>query len=421
MEPAKRARAAPGERGEFGAIIRRARHAAGLTLAELGDQTGYSASQVSRYERGLAPLSDMAVLRRFATALAIPPQVFGMTAQPMPGKGGHNHVITATARRSLPGAPTVTGASRREDGDDPVRRRQLLANLGVTAAAAAGSTLNGAARAGESTAPGDLLIARVRDAMLGLGPSPRDCSLQQLQTDLTAALADFHACRYHHLANRLPRLITTGHALASADDQAANALLADTYTLVTRTLIKLDPDQQLGWMAADRATAMATACMNAAERGLLIQSASYSAAKRGDRAAMRELTDEAAAIAARLGGRTLLRDHGGGFSPATVELHRISAEYSLGEAGTALIAAQRIAPARLPTIERRARYFTDIAHAHGQLGHRPQCLNALLAAERQAPDEVHARPAVRTLVSGLLVSGRTTPELRGLAARCGLA
>jgi hypothetical protein len=51
---------------QFGAIVRGARTAQGLTLAELGHRTGYSAAQVSRYERGLAPLTDIAVLRRFA-------------------------------------------------------------------------------------------------------------------------------------------------------------------------------------------------------------------------------------------------------------------------------------------------------------------------------------------------------------------
>ena len=47
-------------------------------------------------------------------------------------------------------------------------------------------------------------------------------------------------------------------------------------------------------------------------------------------------------------------------------------------------------------------------------------MSALLAAEREAPEETHARPAVRDLVSSLLVTGRTGPELRGLAARCGI-
>jgi hypothetical protein len=135
---------------------------------------------------------------------------------------------------------------------------------------------------------------------------------------------------------------------------------------------------------------------------------------------MRELTDEAASIAAQLRGRVLLRDHGGGFSSATVELHRVSAENYAGDPGAAVKAAVRIVPASLPTTECRARYWTDTARAYANWGRREDCVSALLAAEREAPQEAHARPAVRDLVSSLLVTGRTGPELRGLAARCGI-
>jgi len=135
---------------------------------------------------------------------------------------------------------------------------------------------------------------------------------------------------------------------------------------------------------------------------------------------MRELTDEAASIAAQFGGRVLLRDHGGGFSAATVEPHRVSAENYTGDPGAALAAALRIVPASLPTTERRARYWTDTARAYANWGRREDCVSALLAAEREASEETHARPAVRDLVSSLLVTGRTGWELRGLAARCGI-
>jgi transcriptional regulator with XRE-family HTH domain len=37
----------------------------GLTQAELGNRTGYSAAQVSRYERRVTPLTNVTVLRRF--------------------------------------------------------------------------------------------------------------------------------------------------------------------------------------------------------------------------------------------------------------------------------------------------------------------------------------------------------------------
>jgi transcriptional regulator with XRE-family HTH domain len=62
----------------LGAVVRGIRTARGMTLAELGNRTGYSAAQVSRFERGIAPLTDIAVLRRFADALAIAPQTLGL-------------------------------------------------------------------------------------------------------------------------------------------------------------------------------------------------------------------------------------------------------------------------------------------------------------------------------------------------------
>jgi len=59
--------------------VRSVRLAQRLTLAQVGRRAGYSAAQVSRYERGITPLTNITVLRRFADALAIPPQRFGLT------------------------------------------------------------------------------------------------------------------------------------------------------------------------------------------------------------------------------------------------------------------------------------------------------------------------------------------------------
>jgi hypothetical protein len=448
-----------------GVIVRRARRAQGLTLAELGTLTGYSAAQVSRFERGLAPMTDITVLRRFAAALRISPQVFGLTEQPPHHGQRHSHVIgVANPYPCLP-PPRVSGKPPWEDGDDPVRRRRVLAHLTATAAAVANSYVPvGRTTQADEVAPGDLLIGGVRDAMLGLGPVSTPVPADRVRAEITYALTDFDACRYGRLAHRLPWLIRAVHALtADGDTPQHHTLLAKVYLLTTRVLIKLD-DQQLAWMAADRtrvtadisgdALTAAEAARNlavlarragwyaqalsialtaadvpglrngeracAAERGLLIQSAAYTAARSGDRSGMRQLTDHAAAITIELGGRTWLPDHGGGFSIATVQLHRISAENSLGDPAAALTAARALTPAHLPTVERRARYYTDIAAAFGRWGRRDECLRALLAAEHHAPEETHSRPAVRALVSGLLVSGRTTPELRGLATRCSI-
>jgi len=76
-----------------------------MTLVELGKRTGYSAAQVSRYERGVASLTDIAVLRRFAAALAITPEAFGLAAAEGSGEEQHPPRMTGNpSRADLPGA-----------------------------------------------------------------------------------------------------------------------------------------------------------------------------------------------------------------------------------------------------------------------------------------------------------------------------
>ncbi|MEU5148713.1 hypothetical protein AB0G42_16175 [Streptomyces yangpuensis] len=121
-----------------------------------------------------------------------------------------------------------------------------------------------------------------------------------------------------------------------------------------------------------------------AVRRLLVQSASYTLVRRGDRDGMRELTNEAAAIAKELGGATLLCDHGGGFSRLTVQLHKISAENHAGDPRAALDATRPISLKALPSVERRSRALGDIAVTYDRLGRRSDCVRTLLAAVSRA-------------------------------------
>lgn len=415
-----------------GIVVRSARVERGWTQNELAGRLHCSRSTVSRIETGARGSVDADLLRHLARVLGISPATLG---------------VTATVAAEPP-------------AEDDVRRRQLLSNLAVTAAAAAVGTpaaLAASARASATASHGADLAARLGAAMLGTGPAMPLIPADRLKAGLAAATGDYHACRYGRLADLLPRLLTSGQA-AAGDGTAG--ILAEIYTLATRLLIKLD--DELAWIAGDRAATIASACGRplvaaeaarnlavlarragrhaeatqivlraaghddlqgpapalTAERGLLVMSAAYTAAHTGDQSGMRELTAQAGGLAGELPAGVVLRDHGGGFGHAAVALHLISAEFAAGDPSAAIAAARRVPPARLPTVERRARYYTDLARAYGMWGRREETLRALLAAERAAPEETHARPAVRDLVTGMLVSGRTTPELRGLAARC---
>ncbi|MGI5292682.1 hypothetical protein ACQEVF_56555 [Nonomuraea polychroma] len=304
-----------------------------------------------------------------------------------------------------------------------MRRRQLLTNLALTAAAATSSPLLHAGAPVSEADAGDLLTTRIRDAMLGLCQASADVPAEQLHTALAFAHADFHACRYLSLAERLPLLLATAHAAADGTTGSAG-LLAEVYTLITRMLVKLD-DQQLGWMTADRARVLAAG----ADRPLLVAEAARQLAVLARKAGWH---DQAMTIALTAADHPALVDQpddprhiaerGPLLQSAAYTAARSGdqAIYAAGDVGAAIMAARQIRPANLPTTERRSRYYTDVARVHNLAGGRDRCLAALLAAERHAPEETHSRPAVRGLVQSLLISGRTSPDLRGLARRCGI-
>ncbi|MFK0173442.1 helix-turn-helix domain-containing protein [Streptomyces sp. NPDC090306] len=82
-----------------------------MTLDHLGKLTGYSAAQVSRYERGKSPLTDMRVLGRFARALDIPPQDLGLAPGPATGEesAGPNVAPVRVTREPEPAGIAALG------------------------------------------------------------------------------------------------------------------------------------------------------------------------------------------------------------------------------------------------------------------------------------------------------------------------
>jgi transcriptional regulator with XRE-family HTH domain len=457
---AKRATASQRPDSQAGAIVRAARLAAGLTLAELGDLCGYSASQISRYERGRQRLTDITLLRRFAEALAIPPQSLGLT----PDSAEHRrHADTGPIEHVMPiSGPNLSGKFQSEGGDDPVRRRELLAR----AAGLAGAAALGLPSATRPQAPGD--PGGHLDNLLYGSASAEPVSLTTLRTITAQARAYFQTAHYERLAAVLPQMIATATATRDSatggKQAAASALLADAYIVAANFVVKLN-DDPVAWALADRALqaaqagddplttadarrAVATALRRTGRPakarellmtaihdiepagragpdqlsvyGTLLEVAAYTAAVDGNRAAASELIGEAKTAAARLGRDANYRFTA--FGPANVTLYQVSIAQVLGDNGTAIEHAKALRPTVIPTAERQGRYWIDVARAYHQWGKPEPCYRALLAAEHAAPAEVRYRPPVHRITEGLLrTSHRTSlPGLPAFARRIGM-
>ncbi len=439
-------------RPEPGAVVRIARTAHRWSQAELGRRCGYSASQVSRWETGRVPLRDVDLLRTLAAVLALPPAVFGLAPPGDTAKRGSRPAIAARHRVVRVTTPQV-------EEDDPVRRRAFLrlAGLAGTAMAWPGTATALAA----DVDPARVLARQVGDVLLGPARTGDPVPVDVLRAALAVARSEFAACRYLPLADRLPVLLGAAEATAAdRPDPAAQGVLAESYNLATRALIKLEASG-LEWLSADRAlhaartgedpltlaeaqrliasvarraghhdraqalTLAAADHLDVTRRnappqhlamyGSLYCSAGYAAARAGDRDRANDLLTEADNAVARLAGDP--ERHRAAM--ANLVSHKVSAAYLLGDAGTALAHARSLPPAAIPTTERRARLLVDTAMAYAQWDKPDQAYRTLLAAERAAPGEIRTRNAVRHLVTDLMASPRQAamPGLPALAGR----
>jgi len=433
--------------------------AQGLSLAELGARVGYSAAQVSRYERGIAPLTDITLLRRFAAALGLPPGLFGLS--PAGGEDAARHAVASVKDRPRGARGNTVDPERQwEDGDDPVRRRELL--VGLTSMSAA--VLLPVSQVSPGTGP-DQVIARLEEILAGHPAEAAPTAARVLETRLAAAWQAFNSCHYQALARQLPALVSA--ASASCDEaaghskQACCAALADAYILVSELAQKAGEDG-MSWVAADRALAAARdsgdpATIAAASRavaiamrrlghydaattmltstalrlgadhgappaavlaayGSLLCTAAYASAQNAQRHHALDLIAEAAAAATRMGAGTAGRNM---FSGVNVEVYQIGIHTALGDSARALDHARAVIQPQLPTSERRARFCIDTARAWHQHGRPDRAYQALLVAERQSPEEIR-RSSVKGLITTIIQEPGTHPYgLRQFAERVG--
>ncbi|AXI78454.1 helix-turn-helix domain-containing protein [Peterkaempfera bronchialis] len=112
------------------------------------------------------------------------------------------------------------------------------------------------------------------------------------------------------------------------------------------------------------------------------------------------------------------------FGPTNVGIHYVSLNTDLGRYGHAVAASGGVRPPVLDAPGRAAAFHADLGRSLAHLrGRGPDAVTELLAAERTAPQRIHANPMVRETVSALVdrpLPSRTARELRALAHRMGV-
>jgi len=343
------------------------------------------------------------------------------------------------------------GEDRETDtGGKTTKRRAFI----KSAAIAAGVGLaDGIEQPDQSTAA----VARLRDALIPNEPtSGTALTPADLVRAVTRAHRDFTAARYADLADDLAELIPLAR---DASDSADLAVAAQVYHLATRTLIKLSASPY-AWVSAHQGEQAAHAsgdlrAIGEARRdlaslfhramdygkarditastaellrprlpsasasawgsyGALMSTGAIAAARLEDRDNALSMLGEAEE-AARHAPRLVL-------SPGHVVTYRIGVSIVLGDAGIAIEHARNIIPDEIPTLERRASYYTGIAEAYTLWGKTDRAVRALLAAEKIAPFEVR-RTGPRQVITDLLYRDRHSrlSGLRALARRSGAA
>lgn len=426
----------------LGKLIAKGRRRKGWPQRDLAAMIDKSESWVSQAERDVIPVNSLETLRCISDVLDLPlPELLAAAPPGRRSASAHRRPASTRVGRNL--GP--------EEGDDPMRRRELLAATAVVFA----SPLTSAppAEATTLTPLEDLLLYGTVTA-----PEGSDISPAGVACAVKAARQDFRAARYDTLAQTLPGQIAQAQALGPVEVSAT--AVADLYNIAARLCIKLGEDGLVA-ITADRALNSARSGGDAltiaeahrmvssawrrqghfaratdiavraaqdvradvsisesarlAAGSSLLATAAYTAAKMGDRhtahALIREAAETAKADRTTADART---DTG----LQQVLLHELSVHYLLGDAGQAIDLARTVDPTVLPTAERQGRFFIDVARCFDQWGKPEQCYRALLAAERAAPQEIR-RGAVKDLAGGLLRHDRSLPGVRAFAGRAG--
>jgi transcriptional regulator with XRE-family HTH domain len=268
--------------------------------------------------------------------------------------------------------------------------------------------------------------------------------VHRLDQEVAYAWTTFQCAGYRQVIDLVPTLLAEAQRTHARDPGTGRVPLVEAYRITASLLVKLG-DADLAWLAADRAMLAATGdrelvaaaavqlgqVLRVAGRarearsvtraaayriappmieygspaelslcGTLLVQAALAAAQHRDGAAVAELFDEAADLAARVGdGHDHYRT---GFGPTAVDLARTAAAVELGDARDAVAWHEKAIGRdgwRWLSVEHRAAHLVDVARAYLQVGDSSNAGRVLVEAERIAPAEIRQRPAARDVLA----------------------
>jgi transcriptional regulator with XRE-family HTH domain len=308
----------------------------------------------------------------------------------------------------------------------------------------------------EHPAVAEVRVALSR-ALLAPAPGP-PCSLESMRNRVKHAWAGWRMSRTQYLALGavLPSLLTDAIALvryaSEQDRRAANKLLTHVYLLAQRfaycvgaaalatrctdrALLAADQadDPELlalaGWasamtsLAAGQPTEATEIALCAGEhilhpsnehaaalRGSLLLFAAMGAARACHPADAWRYWDEASVFAEQL-RRDYQHPHTQ-FSGANVAVYGVAIDVETGNAKAAASRAALLDPREIPSTNRRAQHYIDVARGHHQAGRASEVLPALLSSVAESRETIVYSPDARELVTSLVRSSRPNQDLQ---------
>ena len=394
----------------IGGRMRLFRRSRGMTREQLAGLAGVTAGWVSAAERGVPLDRRIGPLSRGARALGVSlTDLMGQRLSLADGGEVRDGKLDALRRALLPGmAPAWTQGTV-----DLPRLLEGAAETWRLRNASRYSVLGG-------ILPG--LIAQGEQARRELAGAERASACGALAA--IYAGASWLCAQVGEI-----ELAVTSTALAArtAEETGSPALEGIAARQTSLVLLRMGEEAH----ALDVATAAAQQLENlsrsatadeVAVHGSLLLTSAIAQARLGDGPSAWHLLAKAEGDATRFGpDRTDTRT---AFGRANVLIHGVGVAVELGDPRAALLRAAGVDLSRLPAdlTERQCRYWVDVARAHAAMRSADDALDALVRAERVAPEEARHQLAVRDMVRELLERESTsgTAELRGLAERLGL-